>query len=98
MFVVEDRGRLGLLEEASLRGLVAGQVGRQDLDRHLAVQARVVARVDDPHPAAAELGADRVRAEGVEAGSVRRETKLQGERQICRLTVGGRERNSRDSH
>ena len=34
---------------------------------------------------------DGLRAEGVEAGSVRRETKLQGERQICRLTVGGGE-------
>ena len=62
--VVEGRGRLGLLEEAALRGLVAGQIGREDLDRHLALEARVVGRVDDPHAAAAELGADRVRAEG----------------------------------
>ena len=38
--------------------------GRQNFDRHLAVQARVVSRVHDAHPAVAELGADRVRAEG----------------------------------
>ena len=36
----------------------------QDCDRHLAVQARVVGRVDDPHPAVAEFGAEGVRAEG----------------------------------
>ncbi len=168
--VVERRGRLGLLEEAALRGVVAGQIGRQDLDRHLAVEARVVGRVDDPHSAAADLGADRVRAEGgawdeehgngaiidpprgpqtpgdsggmrvaaagllgvvalalvgcggdssptapitttatvrfdyrastarkgVEAGSVQRDTKLHGERQICRLKLGGENRTGRD--
>ena len=62
--VVEGRNRLRLLEEALLRGVVAGQIGRQDLDRHLTVEVRVVGRVDDPHAAGAELGADRVRAEG----------------------------------
>ncbi len=30
----------------------------------LALQARVLGRVDDPHPAVAEFGADGVRAEG----------------------------------
>ncbi len=37
--------------------------GGRSLDRHLAVEARVLGRVDDPHAAVAEFGADRVRAE-----------------------------------
>ncbi len=36
----------------------------QNLDRHLAAEARVAGRVDDPHPAVAEFGKDVVRAEG----------------------------------
>ncbi len=48
--MVEGRGRFGLLQEPLLGRLVAGQIGRQDLDRHLAVEARVVGRVDDPMP------------------------------------------------
>ena len=43
---------------------VCPEVRREDLDRHLALQARVLGRVDDPHAAVAEFGADRVRAEG----------------------------------
>ena len=39
------------------------RVRREELDGHLALQARVVGRVDDPHPAVAEFGGDRVRAE-----------------------------------
>ena len=39
------------------------RIGWQDLDSDLALQARIVRGVDDPHPAVAELGADRVRAE-----------------------------------
>ena len=31
---------------------------------HLALQARIAGRVDDPHPAVAEFGEDRIRAEG----------------------------------
>ena len=46
-----------------LRGGVAGQIGRQDLDRHLAAEARVVRRVDDPHAAVTEFGGDGVRTE-----------------------------------
>ena len=53
-----------MLQEPLLGGVVAGQVGRQDLDGHLALQARVVGRVHHPHAAVAEFGADRVRAEG----------------------------------
>ena len=43
--------------------LILRQIGRQDLDRHLAVEARVVGRVDDPHAALADLGGDFIRAE-----------------------------------
>ena len=55
--VVESGSRLGLLEEVPLRGVVAGQIGREDLGRHLTVEARVVGRVDDHHAVAPELGA-----------------------------------------
>ena len=61
--VVQGRGGLRLLQEPLLGRLVAGQVRRQELDGDLALQARVVGRVDDPHAAVAEFGADRVRAE-----------------------------------
>ena len=36
----------------------------QNLDRHLTARPWVVGGVDDPHPAAAEFGEDRIRAEG----------------------------------
>ena len=62
--VVESRGGLGFLQEPLLGRLVAGQVRREELDGDLALQARVLGRVDDPHAAVAELGADRRRAEG----------------------------------
>jgi len=55
--VVECRRRLRLLQEPLLRRFVAGQVRREELDRHLALQARVVGRVDDPHATVAEFGA-----------------------------------------
>ena len=48
--MVEGRGRLRFLEE-SLRGrFVAGQVRREQLDGDLALQARVLGRVDTPMP------------------------------------------------
>ena len=50
------------------RGVVSGQIGRQDFDRHLAVEARIVGRVDDPHAAVAEFAADRVRGRGWRLG------------------------------
>ncbi len=55
---------LRFLEEPLLGRLVAGQIRRQQLDGHLALQARVEGGVDDPHAAVAEFGADGVRAEG----------------------------------
>ncbi len=62
--VVEGRGRLRLLEEPLLGRLVAGQVLGEELDGNLALQARVLGGVDDPHAAVAQFGDDRVRAEG----------------------------------
>ena len=61
--MVEGRGRLGFLPEPLLGRVVAGQIRRQELDGDLALQARVVGGVDDPHPAVAEFGGDGVRAE-----------------------------------
>ena len=61
--VVQRRGRLGFLQEPLLGRLVAGQVRREELDGDLALEAGVLGRVDDPHAAVAEFGADRVRAE-----------------------------------
>ena len=44
--------------------LASPQVRREELDGDLSRQARVLGRVDDPHAALAEFGADRIRAEG----------------------------------
>ena len=55
--------RPALLEKPLLGRLVAGQVWREELDRHLPFQPRVLGRVDDPHPAVAEFGTYHVRAE-----------------------------------
>ena len=62
--VVEGRCRLGFLEKPLLGHFVAGQVRREELDGDLALQPRVLGRVDDPHPTCAKLSQDRVRAEG----------------------------------
>ncbi len=60
--VVQRRGRLGLLEEAALRGLVAGQIGRQELDCDAPIESWVMRRVDDAHAALPQLGHDGIRA------------------------------------
>ena len=44
-----------LLEEAGLGLRVAGQLGRQELQRHRALEAEVLGLVDHPHAAAAEV-------------------------------------------
>ena len=53
----------GFLQEPLLGGVVAGQVRREELDGDLPLEARVLGRVDNPHPAVAEFGEDGVRAE-----------------------------------
>ena len=80
--MVQRRGRLGFLEEPLLGRLVAGQARREELDGDLALQARVLSRINDPHAAVAELGSDRIRAERGTWGQRHRE-----ERSYC-LRVG----------
>ena len=63
VLMIEGRGRLRLLQEPLLGGVVAGQVRGEELDGDLALQARVLGRVDDPHAAVTEFGEDRIRAE-----------------------------------
>ena len=69
-----DRGDVGVIElgeelrfalEARQALLVLGEGGRQDLDRHLALQARVGGAIDLAHAALAELGGDLVGAEAL---------------------------------
>ena len=48
--MVQRRGGLRLLQKPLLRRVVAGQIRRHDLDRHLAVEARVLGRGDDAIP------------------------------------------------
>ena len=59
----ERRDRLGLALEARQRVGVGGEMRRQDLDRHLAVELGVAGAEDLAHPALAELGDDLVGAE-----------------------------------
>src|SRR5262249_40446975 len=61
--VIERGQQLGLaLEAGELLG-VARQLGRQRLDRHLAIELAVVGEVHDAHAAAAEFTFDDVVAE-----------------------------------
>ncbi len=54
--VVEDAGGLRLLLEAAQAVGVGGEGGRQDLDRDVAAEARVLGAVDLPHAARADGG------------------------------------------
>ena len=48
--VVQRRGGLGLLEEPLLDRVVASQIRREELDRHMPIQAGIMGLVDDPLP------------------------------------------------
>ncbi len=61
--VIERRGGPRLLLEAADALGVGAQGGGEDLDRHVAPEARVPGAVDLPHPARAERADDLVRAE-----------------------------------
>ena len=61
--VLERRRELGLREEAHAEPLVVRDLGREELDRHRALQAWVVRAVDDPHPATADELLDTVSEE-----------------------------------
>ena len=56
--MVERGGELGLAQEPLAESLVLGQLGREQLERDLALQARVVRPVDDAHAAPAEQRLD----------------------------------------
>jgi hypothetical protein len=60
--VRELRGRLGLAQEARADLGAVGELGRQHLDRHLALEAAVARPVDHAHAAAPHLGPELVRA------------------------------------
>ena len=64
--VVQDPGRAGLLLEAAQAVGVGGEGGRQDLDRHLAAEARVSRAVDLSHPPRSDRREDLV---GPESGA-----------------------------
>ncbi len=61
---VVDRGReLRLAQEAVAERFVLGEVGGEELERDVALQALVLGQVDDAHAAAAEQGLDAVPGE-----------------------------------
>ena len=61
--MAELAGRLGFGQEALRRDRVGGDFLRQDLDRHVALDQRVVGAVDHAHAAAAEQVADFILAQ-----------------------------------
>ena len=58
--VIERGCGARLMDEAFLRGGIAGELRREELERHGAAERRVLGLVDDPHPALAELLEDSV--------------------------------------
>ena len=66
--VREGGDRLRLALEAPERVGILGEVPRQDLDRHLALELRVARAEDDAHPALAELRDDLVGSEAAPGG------------------------------
>ena len=60
--VRELRRRLRLAGEARPDGLIVGELGRQNLDRDVALEPEVARAEDDGHPSAADLVLDPVLA------------------------------------
>src|SRR4029079_12984774 len=58
--VVELRRGLGLANESRAHVLIEGDVGRQHLDRHRAIEARIDRAIHDGHPATPDLTLDEV--------------------------------------
>jgi hypothetical protein len=69
--VIEGSGGLGLVLEAPQPFDVLGEVGVDDLERHLAREALVPGAVDLAHPALAEEGEHLVRPDPGARGEVR---------------------------
>ncbi len=58
--MVEGTGRPSFLDKALLAAQIGDLVGRQDFDRHRAVEVHIASLVDHPHAALAELRFDPV--------------------------------------
>src|SRR5215831_2742668 len=61
--MIEGRGSLGLLFEAAHPIFLRGKMGRQKIQRNIAVQPRIFRQIDFAHAALAKLRADFVTAE-----------------------------------
>ena len=61
--MIQNAGRPRLLLEAPQAIRVGGKRRRQDFDRDVAPESRVLGPIDLPHPSRAEGGQDFVRAE-----------------------------------
>lgn len=79
--VIEGRGQLRLAQESDAKPLVLRELGRQELQRHVAFQPQIVAEVDDAHASASQhaldavarqLGADAIFGYDRHVSSVRR--------------------------
>jgi hypothetical protein len=79
--MVERGGELRLGEEAIAEALVLRELGRDQLERHLAVQSQILGEVDDAHAAPAEEGLDQV------AGELGADAWIGGARAVHRRSV-----------
>jgi hypothetical protein len=61
--MVDRRRELRFAEEPIVAPLALGEVGREDLERHLASQPDVFGQVDDAHAASADHALDSVAGE-----------------------------------
>jgi hypothetical protein len=61
--MLERRDRLGLAFETGAPLRIAGDLGRQHLDRDRPIEARVAGPIDLPHTAGADRGGHFIRAE-----------------------------------
>ena len=83
--VVEDGGRLGLVDEA-LAGLgVVGELQGQELEGHGAAELEVVGLIDDSHAASADLAEDAVLAGDNSPGEEAAGKRVDGRRERWRV-------------
>ena len=73
-----DRGReLGLAQEALAETLVPGEIGGEQLQGDLALEAQILGQVDVAHPTPTEQGLDPV------AGQLSTDAGICGERHVA---------------
>ena len=75
--VVDRGGELGLPQEALTETLVPGEIGGEQLQGDLALEAQILGQVDVAHPAPAEQGLDPV------AGQLGTDAGICGERHVA---------------